>query len=161
MTRRKSYADSRRPRRNSPLAELLLCPLCRHDLVRVVAYRERTVRLECKRCELRYSLNPLDVANVLRLKPELVEAGMTERDMVAMLVPHLGAGKAPPSTEEEAREWIEGYLRRMGDAIGYAAVAEPDDTPELREIRWRITLGEHPNDIAADLDNRRAADAEG
>lgn len=72
MTKRVPLAEKRRPRRElgNVLTFVLTCPFCPArpvfgvpfgEAVRVVAYRRQTVRLECRKCRLRFSVNWLDV----------------------------------------------------------------------------------------------------
>jgi transposase-like protein len=44
----------------------LSCPLCREKVeLRVVAYRRRSLRIECRKCELRFSIDFGSFANAL------------------------------------------------------------------------------------------------
>lgn len=73
MSARLPLSEMKRPRRQlgAVLSFVLHCPLCLPGAMgippesRVVAYRERTVRMECRDCGLRFSVNWIDVAQTL------------------------------------------------------------------------------------------------
>lgn len=78
MTKPLAQATGQRPRRRpgDVLRTVLLCPLCgtvsfmgvavpAKGSLRVVAYRRRSVRLECRQCRLRFSLDTAQVTDLL------------------------------------------------------------------------------------------------
>ena len=73
MTARVPLEAKRRPRRElgEVLTFVLHCPLCLPGAMgippgsRVVAYREKTVRMECLKCQLRWSVNVLEITSRL------------------------------------------------------------------------------------------------
>ena len=55
--------EMQRPRRilGDIIRAAFCCPLCREeDELRVVAYRRRAARIQCRACELRFSVNLMD-----------------------------------------------------------------------------------------------------
>jgi transcription elongation factor Elf1 len=80
VTRRKPLSESKRPRRQASesIRAFFGCPFCSTggglsdaEPLRVVAYRRKTVRVECSECGGRFSFNPLQLADaVARLRPE-------------------------------------------------------------------------------------------
>ena len=72
MTVRVPLEQKRRPRRElgDVLSFVLHCPLCMQDSwggpnCRIVAYRRRSVRLECRQCGLRFSVDWFELARKL------------------------------------------------------------------------------------------------
>jgi transcription elongation factor Elf1 len=66
MAKPKAPEQMQRPRRRfgDVIREIVGCPLCRREpgavgtmRLRVVAYRQKTIRLECPVCELRFSVD--------------------------------------------------------------------------------------------------------
>lgn len=78
VTRRLELDEMQRPRRvlGEALRDVLSCPLCLAQELRVVAYRRRTCRLECRACELRLSLSPFAVGQALEAHAEAVAERM-------------------------------------------------------------------------------------
>jgi hypothetical protein len=150
MTKPKPINQTRRPRRASGhlLRDLLACPLCGGQ-VRVVAYRERSTRLACVACELRFSLDALAVADALRLRAETVAKGLSGDRAMRLAVGALFASGDPDATLDAVAgdgravfDAVTGYLQRAGDLIAYAAFAKPGDTPEGRNQRWARLHGQ-------------------
>jgi hypothetical protein len=77
MTKRKPDEELVRPRRflGQTLRNMLRCPLCAQQNLRVVAYRRRSVRLECGACELRFSIDLYRFAKACMDHPEPIIAG--------------------------------------------------------------------------------------
>jgi transcription elongation factor Elf1 len=76
MTARKPLSESKRPRRRAGqvIANFLGCPFCRPPIMsdstlRVIAYRWRSVRVECGECGGRFSFTPLQVAEATAKLP--------------------------------------------------------------------------------------------
>jgi transcription elongation factor Elf1 len=65
-TPRRSLAELKRRRHvlGRQLRVVVHCPVCRGE-IRVIAYREHTCRVECKRCGLRWSFDPVAVGEAL------------------------------------------------------------------------------------------------
>lgn len=145
-TKRKAIDETRRPWRaaGAELREWICCPLCRVSLLKVVAYRANTVRFECSRCGLRFSLRPLDVADTLRLRPALVAAALSasadEHRLGAFAFTTIrdramranGEGFAQASPEGRVRMMLQ-VLRDAGARIALGALARPDDTADQRK----------------------------
>jgi len=72
MTKSKNIIDSKRPRREMGeiIRGLLRCPFCEvSDTLRVVAYRENTVRVECGHCKGRFSFEPRQLYQAIEILP--------------------------------------------------------------------------------------------
>jgi len=70
--------EMKRPRRvlGDAIRMHLSCPLCREeDELRVVEYRRRSIRIECRKCELRFSIDFGSFVNALMDKPDVVLDG--------------------------------------------------------------------------------------
>jgi hypothetical protein len=88
-------SDARRPREElgALLRDVLRCPFCaaaaanplaalanlgsQHKPLRVVAFRPRSIRLECRACGLRFSIDPENLADTFAKRqaptPEMIE----------------------------------------------------------------------------------------
>jgi hypothetical protein len=70
--------EMKRPRRvlGDAIRMHLSCPLCREKVeLRVAAYRRRSIRIECRKCELHFSIDFGSFANALMDKPDVVLDG--------------------------------------------------------------------------------------
>jgi hypothetical protein len=141
MTRRRHTLDTKRPRRalGQQLRVLVSCPGCRGD-VRIVAYRENTVRFECESCELRFSLDPVQLGKAVLFHPDAF-ADNAESDDARTIGFMLNArfrGLAPEAeqpTGDEIRKAVLEGLRWSGYDLIQAAGMQPGDTPEERAAR--------------------------
>jgi hypothetical protein len=145
-TKRKTIDETRRPWRaaGEELREWICCPLCRVSLLKVVAYRANTVRFECSKCGLRFSLRPLDVADTLRLRPALVAASMSasadEHRLGSCAFTSIrdravranGERFAQASPGDRVRMMLQ-VLRDAGTRIALGALARADDTADQRK----------------------------
>jgi hypothetical protein len=110
------------------------CPLCSTPEPRVIAYRKRTTRLECGNCRLRFSVNPLDVANTLRMRPLEVLVALPGGAQASLAVQIVASGAYDASDMEAAGKRL---LQDLGTAIAAGVLAKPNDTPEERKQRLR------------------------
>jgi transcription elongation factor Elf1 len=75
MVKPKAPQDMQRPNRRlgDVVRALVGCPLCRLDPegleLRVVAYRRRSIRLECRLCGLRFSVDEETLAQAIGREP--------------------------------------------------------------------------------------------
>jgi hypothetical protein len=130
MTKAKHPDELKRPRRRLSvvLGDLLHCPLCWQNQFggpggRVVAFRSRTVRLECIGCGLRWSIDLRQLVSVL-LKPENRERpmGLLSRDEIpaggreaaAQQIIEYGILARPGESAEERRARIDAFWARYG-----------------------------------------------
>src|SRR5439155_10269550 len=71
----------RRHRLGPHLRAVVHCPAC-HGEIRIVAYRQRTCRVQCRRCDLRFSLDPVAVGEALVANAEAIaEAQVAESEL--------------------------------------------------------------------------------
>jgi hypothetical protein len=71
-TKPKPLSESKRPRRRSGewIRSFLACPFCRaSEALHVVAYRSRSVRVECEACGGRFSFDPFQLADATSKLP--------------------------------------------------------------------------------------------
>lgn len=132
MTRRRELKENRRPRR--VLGELLrlelCCPLCRGQL-RVVAYRESTCRLECRECELRFSVEPAMVGHAMAAHPERIATARGDDAAVAFELVAAVAVKTPGLLEQlvsdpaAALRAIENEITQRGELLFRASFLRP------------------------------------
>ena len=108
------------------------CPLCSTPEPKVIAYRTRTTRLECTNCQLRFSVNPLDVANTLRTRPRQVLAALPEASKPAS---QPRSSPPAPTTTTDMEAAGKRLLQELGTAIAAGVLAKPNDTPEERKQR--------------------------
>jgi hypothetical protein len=119
------------PRRqlSAVLADLLHCPLCWQNPFggpggRVVAFRSRTVRLECRGCGLRWSIDLGQLVSVL-LEPENRERpmGLLYRDEVpaggrvaaAQQIIEYGMLARPGESADERRARLDAFWAKFGN----------------------------------------------
>jgi len=78
VTRRKPLSESKRPRRHASadIRAFFGCPFCKasdftgeSDVLRVVAYRRKTVRVECSECGGRFSFDAFQVSDAMAKMP--------------------------------------------------------------------------------------------
>jgi hypothetical protein len=113
MTNPKSPEALQRPRGalGRALRQYLFCPLCTQRELRVVAYRSRTTRLECRACQFRFSVDVVSFVEALLRRPEVPFAANAEG--FATLSALLGL----PQTEETAALLRQGIQRQGVDAL--------------------------------------------
>lgn len=144
MTKPKAITETKRPWRaaGQALREALRCPLCATNDLKVIAYRTRTTRLECANCKFRFSVNPLDVANTLRMRPGAVVEGQ----LASLSTKHAGrlgamAVMAGASSEGDMLPAIKRDFQNLGTTVAAGVLAKPRDTPEERKQRLRPLTG--------------------
>lgn len=114
------------------------CPLCSTPEPKVIAYRKRTTRLECVNCRLRFSVNPLDIANTLRTRPRQVLGALPSEAQASLALEIVSSGAYDETDMEAAAKRL---LQELGTAIAAGVLAKPNDTPEERKQRLRVLTG--------------------
>ncbi|MDP9255947.1 MAG: hypothetical protein M3Q31_05255 [Actinomycetota bacterium] len=117
---------------------MIRCPLCSTPEPKVIAYRKRTTRLECTNCRLRFSVNPLDIANTLRTRPRQVLAALPEPARISLAAEIVATGAYDTTDMEAAGKRL---LQELGTAIAAGVLAKPNDTLEERKQRLRPLTG--------------------
>jgi hypothetical protein len=139
MTKPRPAVELERPRRRlgRTLRLFVSCPVCRGE-IKVVAYRAKTTRFECRDCELRFSLDPADVADALWRNARAVVAnaeGDQERVMGFVLLAG-AAGLLPKgASEDEFKAAVVEVLRRAAYRLMHEEAMKPGQTPESRRVR--------------------------
>jgi len=107
VTKAKRPSESKRPRRRAGqvIRNFFACPFCHAETtLRVVAYRFRTVRVECDICGSRFSFDAYQVANAMGEKAPRSILTHVAHDVAAAVT--VGNMQANGSTPEQIRAML-------------------------------------------------------